>query len=88
MISLDQCLTNLVALIASDEDRPLSLAKGYMDAFVPLVRADRIKGARMLSDLKGQLSRRTEPSPLRNDVLDLVDARILRLSDPEDDLDA
>jgi hypothetical protein len=59
-----------------------------MDAFVPLVRADRIKGARMLSDLKGQLSRRTEPSPLRNDVLDLVDARILRLSDPEDDLDA
>jgi hypothetical protein len=59
-----------------------------MDAFVPLVRADRIKGTRMLSDLKGQLSRRTEPSPLRNDVLDLIDARILRLSDPEDDLDA
>lgn len=86
MISLDQCLTNLVALIGSDEDRPLSIAKGYMDAFVPLMRADRAKGARMLSDLRGQLSRRTEPSPLRADVLDLLDARIVRMSDSTDDL--
>jgi hypothetical protein len=86
MITLDQCLTNLIALMASDEDRPLPLAKGYIDAFVPLVRADRAKGARMLSDLRGQLSRRTGPSPLRNDVLDLIEARIVRLSDSEDDL--
>lgn len=86
MISLDLCLTNLLAVLSSDEERPLSVAKGYIDAFVPLVRADRVKGARMLSDLRGQLSRRTEPSPLRTDVLDLLDARIVRLSDAEDDL--
>ena len=86
MISLDQCLTNLVALTASNEDRPMSLAKSYMDAFVPLVLADRTNGARQLSDLRGQFSRRTEPSPLRNDVLDLLDSRIARLSDPDEEL--
>jgi hypothetical protein len=88
MISLNQCLTSLVEFIASGEDQPMSLAKGYVDAFVPLIRADRAEGARRLSDLKGQLSRRTEPSALRDDVLELIEARIFRLSDAEDDLDS
>jgi hypothetical protein len=51
--------TSLVALIASDDERPLSLAEGYLDAFVPLVHAVRAKGARMLTDLKGWLTRGT-----------------------------
>ncbi len=42
----------------------------------------------MLSELKGQLSRRTGPSPLRDDILDLLEARILRMSDPDDELDS
>jgi hypothetical protein len=88
MITPEQCLTHLVALIASDEERPLSVAKGYLDAFVPLVRVDRVKGARMLSELKGRFTRGTQPSPIRNDVLDLLDNRIMRLSDPLDELGA
>jgi hypothetical protein len=88
MITSDQCLTSLVVLVASDEERPLSLAKGYLDAFVPLAQADRANGARMLSDLKGRLTRRTDASALRNDVLDLLESRIVRLSDPLDELDA
>ena len=87
MITSEQCLQHVVTLVEADEARALPLATGYIDAFVPLVRADRVKGARMLSGLRGQLSRRTEPSPLRNDIMDLLDARILRLSDNEDDLD-
>ena len=86
MITSDQCFTHLVALTASDEERPLSLAKGYLDAFVPLVQGDRAKGARMLTDLKGRFTRGTQPSPLRTDLLDLLEARIVRLSDPLDDL--
>jgi hypothetical protein len=62
------------------------LAKGYLDAFVPLVQANRMKGARMLTDLKGRFTRGTHASPLRDDVLDLVEARIVRLSDPTDEL--
>ena len=85
MITSDQCLQHLVTLVESDEARALPLATGYIDAFVPLVRADRVKGARMLSGLRGQLSRRIEPSPLRNDIMDLLDARIPRFSDNEDD---
>ena len=41
----------------------------------------------MLSDLKGRLTRRTDASALRNDVLDLLESRIVRLSDPLDELD-
>jgi hypothetical protein len=88
VITSDQCLSQLVTLIESDEARALPLATGYIDAFVPLVRHDRLKGARMLSGLRGQFSRRTDPSPLRNDIMDLLDARILRLSDSEDDLNS
>jgi hypothetical protein len=87
MITSDQCLQHLVALVASNDERPLSLAKGYLDAFVPLVHADRANGARMLSELKGRLTRQTAPSPLRTDVLDLVEARIVRMSDPLDELE-
>jgi hypothetical protein len=86
MISSDQCLTCLVALTGSDEERTLSLASGYLDAFVPLVAADRAKGARLLIELKGRFTRRTEPSPLRTDLLELLEARIVRLSDPLDEL--
>jgi hypothetical protein len=75
----------VVTLVEADEARALPLATGYIDAFVPMVCADRVKGARMLSGLRGQLSRRTEPSPLRNDIMDLLDARIPRFSDNEDD---
>ena len=86
MITLDQCLGQLVTLVEVNEERPLPIARGYIDAYVPLVRTDRLKGARKLSELKGQFSRRTDGSPLRDDIVDLLDARILRLSDASDDL--
>ena len=87
MITLDQCLTQLLGLADTDSEKALSLAVGYIEVFVPLVRADRIKGARLLTELRGNFSRRAHPSPLTSDILDFLDARIVRLLDSADELD-
>ena len=87
MITTEQCLSQLVGLTEQENDEAFALAKGYIDVFVPMVRADRVKGERLLTDLKGQFLRRASPSPLRSEIIDFLDARAARLSDSEDDLD-
>ena len=87
MITTEQCLSLLVALTEHEDDKAFSLAKGYIDVFVPIVRADRVKGERLLADLKGRFSRRAGPSLLRSEIIDFIDARATRLLDSEDDLD-
>jgi hypothetical protein len=52
VITSEQCLQHVVTLVEADEARALPLATGYIDAFVPMVCADRVKGARMLSGLR------------------------------------
>lgn len=85
MITTEQCLAQLTALVDEAADDAPSQAKGYLDVFAPLVRPDPIKSTRLLAELKGRFSRSVAPSLLRDDIIHLIDARSAYLASMDDD---
>ena len=79
MTTATECLAMLEALVQGGDPNALTLAENEVEEFLLASPTSQRESARLLGDVQAQLGRRTKPSPLRADMLDLLGTHILRL---------